>query len=44
MGIIFGVDGHKVSHTLVAANEVGQPLAELTIPSNAQGYKRAGKL
>jgi len=41
MRIIIGVDGHKAQHTLVATNEVGQPIAELTIDNDPQGYEQA---
>ena len=41
MRIVAGVDCHKVSHTIVFLNEVGQVAARLTIETNEKGYETA---
>ena len=41
MDVIIGVDGHKQSHTLVAIDEVGRPIKELTIGNDRPGFIKA---
>ena len=41
MRIVLGVDGHKKTHTLVAADALGRPVAELTVSHDRSGYQQA---
>ena len=36
--VVIGVDAHKRSHTLVAADEAGRKLAEKTVPATPDGH------
>jgi transposase len=36
--VVIGVDAHKRTHTLVAADELGRPLAERTVPATSDGH------
>ncbi|SIO88446.1 IS110 family transposase [Nocardiopsis sp. JB363] len=37
---VVGIDAHKDWHTLVAVDEVGKRLAELTVPARAKGHQK----
>lgn len=37
---VVGIDAHKDWHTLVAVNEVGKRVAELTVPARAGGHRQ----
>lgn len=39
--VTIGIDAHKLSHTLVAIDEHGAQLAELTVKANAEGHDEA---
>ena len=41
MHITLGVDGHKESHTVVAINQVGQFLDQITISNDPAGFQGA---
>lgn len=38
--IVVGIDPHKKSHTAVAVDEVGKPLAEVTVAARSGGHER----
>ncbi|MGW8439349.1 IS110 family transposase [Nocardiopsis sp. NPDC055879] len=37
---VVGIDAHKDWHTLVAVDDVGKRLAELTVPARARGHQK----
>lgn len=39
--IVIGVDAHKRTHTLVAADEVGRPVGQRTVPATPEGHQDA---
>jgi Transposase len=39
--VVIGVDAHKRTHTLVAADELGRQLAAKTVPATAEGHRAA---
>ncbi|HUO47135.1 MAG TPA: IS110 family transposase [Acidimicrobiia bacterium] len=41
MMVVFGVDAHKRSHTVVAVDQAGVELDRLTVPATAAGHLRA---
>lgn len=41
MMVVLGVDAHKRSHTVVAADEAGVELASVTVPATSEGHLRA---
>lgn len=41
MSTVIGVDAHKRSHTLVAANPLGRKLAQLTVATTSEGHTEA---
>ena len=41
MRITLGVDAHKEQHTVVAIDEVGRYLSEITLPNDRAGYAQA---
>jgi hypothetical protein len=40
-GVVIGVDSHKRTHTLVAADALGRELATKTVSATADGYPAA---
>jgi len=40
MIVVFGVDAHKRTHTVVACDETGKELAQLTVTATAEGHLR----
>jgi transposase len=38
-GVVLGVDTHLDLHVVVALDQLGRPLGELTVPTNAKGYE-----
>lgn len=43
MMVVFGVDAHKKTHTIVAADEVGAELGSITVSATAEGHLKAVK-
>ena len=41
MQFVAGVDTHKDSYTIVFLNAVGEPVADLVIPTTASGFQKA---
>ena len=41
MMVVLGVDAHKRTHTIVAANEAGAQVATLTVAATSAGHLRA---
>lgn len=37
---VVGIDAHKDWHTLVAVDEVGKRIGELTVPARAGGHRQ----
>ena len=37
--VTLGADTHKATHTVVAIDEVGRPLGEVTVPATAAGHR-----
>ena len=42
--VVLGVDPHKQTHTVVAVDETGKPLGQLTVTARRDGHLRAGAL
>jgi transposase len=38
--VTLGADTHKATHTVVAVDEVGRPIGELTVPATPAGHRR----
>lgn len=43
MMVVFGVDAHKKTHTIVAADESGAELWSITVPATSEGHLKAVK-
>jgi transposase len=43
MMVVFGVDAHKKTHTIVAADEAGVELGSITVAATAEGHLKAVK-
>jgi transposase len=41
MSVVIGIDAHKATHTLVAVDEVGRKLGEMTVVATNQGHLKA---
>ena len=41
MMVVFGIDAHKRSHTVVACDEVGAEIATLTVAATPPSVRRA---
>ena len=39
--VVLGVDAHKRTHTIVAADELGRRLAEKTVATTSEGHLEA---